>query len=141
MHSLSTARHRSIEEEVLVPASHTHDAIARAEHLEREVARLNRDLSSARVRNSTLLRELTRAASAPVVAGVLAGPDREFDQIVFLSNGIRLEHRWTTERGWCYVQAACVPGTLAAIVDSIFADPDVVAPLVPAQFGGMAVVL
>lgn len=86
-----------------------------------EIARLKRDLTSAHVRNRTLMRELTRAASAPTIVGVLPGPNRECDEIIFLSNGVRLEHRWTPETGWRYVQAECVPFTLAAVVDSVFA--------------------
>jgi hypothetical protein len=138
---MQTATARPLEEEVLVPASHTHDAIARAEQLERENAGLRHDLSSTRVRNSTLLRELTRAASAPMVVGVVVGPDREHDHTVFLSNGIALEHRWNQAEGrFHYVQGARIPGTLAAIVDAVFAD-DVDAAIPPTMFGGMAVVL
>lgn len=95
--------------------------------------KLQRDLTSAHVRNRTLFQALRRAASAPIVVGVLKGPDRDFDEIVFLSNGIRLEHRWDEQHGWRYVQAACIPTTLAAVVDGIFADPG------PAA-GGMVVV-
>lgn len=88
-----------------------------------DTEKLQRDLTSAHVRNRTLMRALTRAAAAPTIVGVLPGPDREFDEIVFLSNGIKLEHRWSRETGWRYVQAACVPGTLADIVDQVFAEP------------------
>lgn len=91
--------------------------------LPHDTEKLRRDLSSAHVRNRTLLRALTCAAAAPTIVGVLPGPDREFDEVVFLSNGIKLEHRWAADIGWRYVQAACVPGTLADVVDQVFAEP------------------
>lgn len=132
---MSTATARPlcpVEEDTLVSAAHVHEAIARAESLER-------DLTSARVRNRTLYRLLREAAAAPTVVSVLKGPDREFDEIVFLSNGVRLEHRWTEAGGWRYVQAESVPGTLAAIVDGVFtAEPPVLA---PDELAGIAVVV
>lgn len=85
-----------------------------------EIAELRRNLTSAHFRNRTLTTALVRAAAAPTIVGVLPGPDREFDEVVFLSNGIRLEHRWSAEHGWRYIQAQCVPGTLAAEVDAAF---------------------
>lgn len=101
-----------------------------------QLEQLQRDLSSAHVRNRTLLKALTRAAAAPTVVAVLPGPHKEFDRVVILSNGITLERHWSPEEGWRYVQASTIPGTLAEIVDSVFAAlaPD------PAHVGGMAVV-
>lgn len=108
------------------------------------LVKLQADLTSARSRNRTLMRELTRAAAAPTVVSVLPGKHVEFDHTVFLSNGIRLEHRWTAETGWRYIQASTIPGTLAAIVDGVFAQ-EAAAPAprealdAPVMYGGMAV--
>lgn len=89
-----------------------------------EIAQLRRDLTSARVRNRTLIRALTRAASAPTVAGVVPGPTADWDETIILTNGVRFEHRLTAG-GWCYIQAESVPTTLAAIVDEVFAKDEV----------------
>lgn len=99
---------------------------------------LRRDLTSARVRNATLMTAIVRAAAAASVVAVLPGPHREFDRIVFLSNGITLEHRYMEDGTWRYVQAASVPLTLAAIIDGVFA-PEPASLASPLPFGGMAV--
>lgn len=88
------------------------------------IAGLQRDLSSARARNATLYRELRRAAAAPTVVAVLPGPHAECSEIVFLSNGIRLERRFDTATGaFRYCQGDDIPTTLAAILDGLFAEP------------------
>jgi hypothetical protein len=78
------------------------------------IAALTTDLKSAHLRNRTFMRLLRESASAPTVVSAIAGPNREFDEIVFLSNGVRLEHRWT-EEGWTWIETH-VPNTPAAIV-------------------------
>lgn len=64
--ALAPARPSSLEAETFVSAEHTHDLIA-------EVARLEREIKSARIRNAALLRALNGATPAVPAATFRGG--------------------------------------------------------------------
>lgn len=105
---------------------------------ETTIARLQHDLSDARERNATLLRELHRAATSATVASALPGPHSQCPEIVYLSSGIRWERRYDQASGtFHFCESGVVPGTMAAVLDGLFVAPAV--PFTPEQARGMGV--
>lgn len=103
----------------------TDSAPDRTVTLERQLAALQLDLASLRVRNSTLVRELRRAVEAPKIVG-----QSVVDGVLTLtySNGKIMQHRPTCDESttetvfayrWVEMQA---PETPAAIVAAVLDD-------------------
>lgn len=116
-----TAALRSTDVTALVAADHVHDLI-------QEKSQLERDLTSARVRNATLRRELARLVDAPTVVG-----SHVVDGLLTLtlSTGAVIQRRphvidTSEEFGYSFRWVALepLPDTPAAIVDEAFAGDD-----------------